>query len=357
MAQPHVIVVGAGVVGSAVALALVQQGARVTLVDRDDPLQNASYGSLAWLNVSSCTDPIYGAIRLQSLSMWHGIAEQTDCPVSLPGAVLWEQDAHGIADQVSFLSELGAPARQISQTELGQLEPGLAVLPEAALFTPIEGFAYPGLVADWFSIAAEDSGATVHDGVEVRRLLTQDNRVTGVELMDGETLMADHVVVAAGAETPNLLGTIDQKVPLTRSPGLLVRSTPGTPVAAHFLATPNVHFWQSSEGWVLAGADYSGAPSGDDSAQAAQQILADVMTLFPGIGALQVDEIIVRDRPMPKDDRPLVGRLPGLDGVYVATTHSGMTLAPLIAAVVAEEILTDKELPQFAPYRPDRVIG
>lgn len=357
MAKQHVIVVGAGIIGSAVALALVQQGAQVTLVDRDDPAQNASYGSLAWLNVSSCTDPVYGAVRLQSLSMWHGIAEQTDCPVSLPGALIWEQDAQGIADQVALLSDMGAPARQVTQSEIGQLEPGLAIRPDAALYSPIEGYAYPGLVADWFSIAAEDMGATVHDGIEVRNLVTEGGRVTGVRLTDGEILSADHVVVAAGAGTVDLLGGLNQSIPLLRSPGLLVRSTPGAPIAAHFLATPDVHFWQSSDGWVLAGADYSGAPSSDDTDHAAQQILDDVMGLLPGIGPLQVDEIIIRDRPMPKDDRPLVGRVPNLDGLYVATTHSGMTLAPLIGAVVAEEVLTGEDLSQFAPYRPDRVIG
>jgi len=62
-------------------------------------------------------------------------------------------------------------------------------------------------------------------------------------------------------------------------------------------------------------------------------------------------------RPLPGDERPIVGPLPGLTGVYVAVTHSGVTLGPLLARLLAEEIATGKMPPLLAPYRPDRFFG
>ena len=52
------------------------------------------------------------------------------------------------------------------------------------------------------------------------------------------------------------------------------------------------------------------------------------------------------------DDRPAMGRL--AEGLHVAVTHSGMTLAPLMAEMVAGAIAGRAEGPALGPYRPDR---
>ena len=56
---------------------------------------------------------------------------------------------------------------------------------------------------------------------------------------------------------------------------------------------------------------------------------------------------------MPGDGRPAVGPL-GPGGVYVVSTHSGMTLAPILADYVAREVGDGVIEPRLAPYRPDR---
>jgi glycine/D-amino acid oxidase-like deaminating enzyme len=64
----------------------------------------------------------------------------------------------------------------------------------------------------------------------------------------------------------------------------------------------------------------------------------------------------VCDRVMPADELPIIGRLPDAEGVTVAVTHSGVTLAPLIAALLAEEILTGKLPPILRPFSPHRFV-
>jgi glycine/D-amino acid oxidase-like deaminating enzyme len=57
---------------------------------------------------------------------------------------------------------------------------------------------------------------------------------------------------------------------------------------------------------------------------------------------------------MPEDERPIVGPVPGLSGFYVAVTHSGVTLAPLIGQLVAQEVTTGELSPLLAEYRIER---
>jgi glycine/D-amino acid oxidase-like deaminating enzyme len=57
---------------------------------------------------------------------------------------------------------------------------------------------------------------------------------------------------------------------------------------------------------------------------------------------------------MPPDERPMVGARPGVDGLYVVVSHSGVTLGPLWGRIAAAEILDGALDPRLLPYRPGR---
>jgi glycine/D-amino acid oxidase-like deaminating enzyme len=61
-------------------------------------------------------------------------------------------------------------------------------------------------------------------------------------------------------------------------------------------------------------------------------------------------------RPMPRDERPMLGPVPGLGGFYVVVSHSGVTLGPLWGRIVAAELLDGAVDPRLAPYRPARFL-
>jgi glycine/D-amino acid oxidase-like deaminating enzyme len=57
---------------------------------------------------------------------------------------------------------------------------------------------------------------------------------------------------------------------------------------------------------------------------------------------------------MPTDGQSIVGRLPGTPGVYVAVTHSGVTLAARLSQLIAEDLTTSTPPACLAPYTPAR---
>jgi len=78
--------------------------------------------------------------------------------------------------------------------------------------------------------------------------------------------------------------------------------------------------------------------------------------MLPGARGVGLQGLTLGFRPLPEDGFPIVGYLPGSDDVYIAVTHSGVTLAAIMGETIRREILTDITLDTFAPYRPQRFI-
>jgi glycine/D-amino acid oxidase-like deaminating enzyme len=76
--------------------------------------------------------------------------------------------------------------------------------------------------------------------------------------------------------------------------------------------------------------------------------------MLRGGEGLEYDGFQVGVRPIPADGFPTVGRARGLAGLTIAVMHSGITLAPAVGRLVAEEILTGHRDPLLSPYGPDR---
>jgi len=62
-------------------------------------------------------------------------------------------------------------------------------------------------------------------------------------------------------------------------------------------------------------------------------------------------------RPMPADGVSIVGRPPGAEWLYVAVTHSGVTLAAHLSRLIATELAGGAPSAELAPYRPSRFAG
>jgi glycine/D-amino acid oxidase-like deaminating enzyme len=59
---------------------------------------------------------------------------------------------------------------------------------------------------------------------------------------------------------------------------------------------------------------------------------------------------------MPRDEKPMVGTIPGLDGFYVVVSHSGVTLGPLWGKIAAAELLDGQPDARLETFRPSRFL-
>ena len=110
---------------------------------------------------------------------------------------------------------------------------------------------------------------------------------------------------------------------------------------------------QQVDGRVVVGVGpRAGLPA--QSPEGARETLAAAQTILPGLTSADLESATPGLRPMPDDELPIVGFAGPVGGVYVAVTHSGVTLAALIGRLVASEILEGAPCDWLAPYRLSR---
>ena len=86
----------------------------------------------------------------------------------------------------------------------------------------------------------------------------------------------------------------------------------------------------------------------------ADRLLNLAQIFVPKLDDAEVQDVMIGWRPLPLDGLPVLGANPAVPAHYLAVMHSGVTLAPVIGKLVANEILSGQKDPRLSPYRPAR---
>lgn len=369
------VVIGAGIIGSCISLRLSQQGAQVTVVEASRPGSGATANSFAWVGAShpGLHEPEpYFVLNILGVQAYRQLEAEYDLApwFARPGCLTWSTDPAGqeaTVKNAGFLSELGYNAVSVSGDRAASLQPGINLpeATEAVAFYPDEGYVHGSPFAGRILSHARAAGATLVVGQAVG-FVTAGDRITGVRLAAGEILAADHVVVASGRGTEDLLSTAGFGLPLlpadTRASevvGLLVVSRPLAAPIDRVLIADDVMIRPDGGGRIiihdfradiLVAADTPLVPVPGPAAQ----LLRDTGRHVQGGADAEVESARIGLRVIPEDGLPAVGRIPGHDNLYVCATHSGVTLAPLLGQLAADEILHDADSPLLRTFRPAR---
>ena len=352
----HIAVIGAGILGASIAFHLAKRGTQVTIVDEGTPANRATHGSFGWINAHDPADETYFQLRLASMRLWQELAaEMPDLPVRFDGALNWENDPDGIEEVQRALNDGGNPARLVSRAEIAALEPHLAAAPEVAIDASAEGVADPARIAGAFLSAALSLGATLRTNAKVLSLIFENGRVAGVEVPGG-IIETDATVLATGVATADLLAAHGFTLPMENAPGVLITAAPAARVTGRVLISDSLHVWQKDDGSLLVGEDFTGTDPAEGEAAIIARVRSKLDGYFSGMENPEVVASSVARRPMPADGYPALGAVPGFDGLWAATTHSGITLAPIIGESLATEILSGKLVKALHPYRIARFV-
>ena len=380
----RVAVVGAGIVGGAIAFHLARRGAEVSLIDADEPGMGATSHSFAWINSFGKEPRAYGALNRRSLDTWDRFARLLDADIGLRwgGQLTWaasDEDAAALARNVARLQSWGYVARMVDEAEMLRLEPGLRPgTVKAAAYSDNDGHVQGTRVAQTCASRVREMGGHIMSGSPVTGLEVHAGRVTAVQLAgasvaDGSVpgglgpdglVPCDAVVLAAGVDTTRLAEMAGVHVPQEESPGVVVRTEPLPPVLRSVAALyapppdsggqPAVHLRQSSDGVVLLGEGSQESLARDDSPEHAAELLARASVYLPALRSATPTPVPVGYRPMPIDGLPVLGFAQAVPNLYLALMHSGVTLAPLVGELATMEILDGARVDILEYYRPER---
>ena len=201
---------------------------------------------------------------------------------------------------------------------------------------------------------ARKAGAMVFTGIPIDAVSVDGaGRVDGV-IMNEAPIKADEVIVAAGAETPRIVEPLGVTLPMQAPRGVLATTKPLPRLIERNILLPGLHVRQQSDGALLAGASFGGEAADLEPEQIAHNLVARIRTTLAGAESAELDHFTVGYRPTPADGFPVIGRPSQIDGLYIATMHSGVTLAPIVARFVADEILDGRRDALLAPFGVDR---
>jgi len=349
---PDVVVVGAGILGTSVAFHAARLGARVTVVDGGLPGCGVTGVSFAWIGASGVPPGPAAVVRRAATDEWRRLAREVPgVAVGWTGSLVWSDAAPP--------AELGDAQRLVDRDAIAALEPGLREPPPWAVHTRGDGAVDPVAVTGALVDAARRHGADVVVGTPVASVAVRAGRAVGVRLANGDVLAAPTVVLAAGADATTLCAPLGFPPVVTRSPAVLLRldGADRLPHRVHgVLAGPRVEVRPAGDGRLLAALAYAGETSVADLTRRADDAVVGLASLLHAGDRLRRTGAHVGWRPMPLDGEPVVGPVPGVGGLHLAVTHSGVTLAPVLGRLLAEELASGVRAPDLRGCRPERFV-
>ncbi|WP_246794958.1 NAD(P)/FAD-dependent oxidoreductase [Burkholderia perseverans] len=374
--SPRIAVIGGGVIGLAIARSLAQLGAAVTILERSRPGAGTSSTSFAWVNSNGKAPASYHRLNCAGMAE-HAVLQQRAGSEArwfdACGTFEWAADAAGqqrLDERVRKLQALDYPAAEVSPGFVRARIPEWRIASHAGPIWhfPSEGLLDPAILMAYLWSDARASGAVLHQQAEV---LEVNERADGVSLRlaAGEAWNGDFCVLATGRWTARLVASLGIGL-------AMVDAERRDRVACGFLASTDPQLVQLRSN--LIGPDLNVRPDGggrlllqavdlDDQADPAnppapdseigREMLRRLHGWFDNTAHARIERLVVGQRSRPADGLPAIGFLTPRRRAYVAATHSGMTLGPLLGRLVAEELVHERRDALLADFAPDRLLN
>lgn len=414
MARTDAIVLGAGIVGTSIALHLVKRGLSVALVDRAGVGEQTSFGNAGIIEGNTVFPPAFPADPAALLRIVLKRASEANYHLSfLPQALPWllafrasstparlietarlirplfaravaehealmaeanashflrktgwlklyrnERSFAALRREFDLAAQFGLPLQALDTAGAQALEPALKPVFAHAVFWPqAASVSNPLGVTRAYAgrFAALGGVALVGDA----RSLHRAGQGWRVETNEGP-LDARGVVVALGPWARELLDPLGIKLPLMvkrgyhrhfRAEGNTGLARPVLDADAGYVITPMEMGLRITTGVEFAARDAKPTPVQFD------RVLPKVRELFP-LGSRADDKTWLGSRPCFPDSRPVIGSAPGFGGLWLAIGHAhwGLTLGPATGRMIAEMIAGATPFCDPAPYRAERFL-
>lgn len=408
--KTDVAIVGAGIIGLAIAFQLASGRRDIVVIDPNDPGSGASYGNAGTLAPYACV-PVGNPDVLRNLP---GLLVNADSPLAVrPAALpallpwlsrfLWQsmpvrarRNAYALAELLKdamptwrelaeqarlsdllrhegclylyrgkmpredgewgarLRNELGVRQERLTSEEVARLEPALPRASGGILFPDAAHIVDPAAMTSRLAAAATAKGA-LFERARVDRLEPQDGGRIRLTCRD-RTIEAHTVVLAAGAWSRDLAEQAGEDIPLDTERGYHIEfamdacpiKRPVSPVDLGFYVTPMAGRLR------VAGTVELGGLSAPLNPNQIALLERGVRKLFPDLGAVQSRWLGFR--PSLPDSLPVIGpsrRCPSLIHAF-GHGHLGMTLAGVTSRIVAGLIEKRNDVPNLDAFRPDR---
>ena len=345
MQAKELIVVGGGLVGAAIAYGAARAGAPVTLLDQGDIAHRASRGNfgLVWVQSKGDKLPRYARWSRDAVGLWPALAKEllelTGVDVALRqqgGFWIGFNEAELQARQV-MLEKInttvgGIPFEMLDHKELKARLPAIGKGVAGGSYCPLDGDANPLLLLHALHAGLKARGARVVSSVDVMQVRYREKSADfEIESQDGQRWRAPRVALAAGLGNATLAAQVGLHAPVAPNRGQVLITERLRP----FLPYPTNKARQTNEGSVQLGYSVEDVGLDDGTTVSAIEAIAKrALTTFPILSSVRLVRAWGALRVLTPDGFPIYQESATCPGAFVATSHSGVSLAAAHAQLI-----------------------
>ena len=373
-----VVVVGGGVVGTAIARQLAKDGLNTVLLESKAFGGAVSGASLACLGTHMHNlDEL--AVLVEACGLWRQFSDELDHPFEYNQSgqlrfILKEQDVAVAQRWIDGERAFGLPPELLTPDAVRAVEPLLTGPIHAASWSPGDATVNPFLALRALLGDGRKAGLQAFQSTPVKALIVEGDRVTGVETAHGK-ISAGHTVLAAGPWSAVLAQQAGITLPLVarqaqclasvRQPRS-IRTVVGACESAGGVESGYTQIQQAASGQIL----FNTVTAAESTRQGAENDINEVpkrfvqdsirtlSMLFPSLAEILMLRSWVRFEAVTPDDRFMAGRLPS-QGLMIAAgdNGTGFCRAPFLAKLISRIARDEKQDASDALYDPSRFSG
>jgi glycine oxidase len=362
----HVVVVGAGIVGCAVAYELARRGVSVQVIDRREVGQGAtqaSAGVLAPFIEAHQRQPLL-ELTTRSLELYDEfvarVVEDSGAAIQYvrSGTLEVATDDDGLArlgEIRAACAARGIDADLLDANEVRQAEPHLAPVVRGALLVRSHGFIGASELTAALRRAATAHGVSFQTSSAATRIARNG---AGIRIETaGDAFACESAIVAAGSWSGRVEVDGATPVPIRPVRGQLLHLGWPSPPLRRVVWAPDCYLVPWTDGSVLVGATVEEVGFDERATVAGVRALIDATgRVAPEVYQASFKEARVGLRPATPDELPVIGPSASVPGLVYACGHfrNGILLAPLTAALVGDLVVEEKHDAALEVTTPSR---
>lgn len=364
-------IVGGGVIGLTLAYLLAKEKVSVTLIDKSDLGQEASWAGAGILpagNPAKAKSPI-GRWRAQAVSFFPSFSAELKSLTGIDNGY-WQCGGLELRASASQLEEHrllnlakvergeGLMCEIVDVQKLHELEPNLSpVLPGGVYFPGIAQIRNPWHLKALIE-ACRIKGVNLLPHSPCDSIERLGERITGILTPNG-TIRAEKFVIAAGTWTTGLLADLGWQPAMKPIKGQIVLLHPAQQVLKHILLVSHQYLVPRQDGRVLIGSTEEDVGYDKNTTEEAGiKLRSFAARLMPCLAEAPIEKQWSGLRPGSSDGRPFLGLVPNYQNLFVAAGHfrAGLQHSIMTGIVMRDVLLNQPNNIDITPFKPDRTI-
>lgn len=361
-----VLIIGAGIIGCSIAYELAKKNVKVMVIDKASSVgTEASWAGAGILTSHATTNEPYPELCRASLDLYPNLAEELreetniDIEFIRSGTLsvfFDEREAAGLIGLAERRVNRGFTAEVLSPNQVWELEPSVSKNITGAVLFPEDGHVRNPKMVKALAIGASKHGTEFLLGNPAANFIRENGHIIGV-YVNGETIHADTLVVAAGCWSGKIVADLDFQISILPAKGQIVLLESVPPIIDRTIDGLGIYIVPRTDGKILLGATvemvgFDKTPT----VNGVKQMIDSAVMIVPELAECKFDQTWVGLRPYHKNG-PCLGYIPGYDNVVLAAGHykNGILLAPITGKLISDLLTSGQTSLSLSPFEPREI--